>query len=75
MPRHGSWWLDEFRGKKVRIQCDQCGLSKQYDGTELFMRLGDRPMPDVRLILAKALGCAKTENLQRDTCQIRYVDD
>lgn len=74
MPRDGSWWLDEYRGKKVRVVCDQCGLSKQYDGAALFGKLGDIPMPDVRMILAKALGCTKTENLQNDTCQIRYAD-
>ncbi len=30
MPRSGSWWLSEFAGEKIRIECE-CGVSRIYD--------------------------------------------
>ena len=73
MPRNGAYYLSEFQGKKVRIKCDACGLRRQYDGTELFNRIGDWNMVALRIELAKRNGCAKSESPSiYDRCKVQY---
>ncbi|AGA07329.1 hypothetical protein C770_GR4Chr2409 [Sinorhizobium meliloti GR4] len=30
MPRSGAWWLSEFHGEKIRVECE-CGVRRIYD--------------------------------------------
>lgn len=70
MPRNDAWWLSEFV-LKIRVECE-CGLRKQYDAKALLDRIGDERMPGLLPRIARANGCAKTENQFRDRCKLHY---
>lgn len=61
MPRSGSWWLSEFTGEKIRIECE-CGISRIYDSKTMLERIGERSMPGLLTELALANGCKRTTN-------------
>ncbi|WP_080582692.1 hypothetical protein [Sinorhizobium fredii] len=71
MPRAGAWWLSEFVGRKIRIECE-CGVKKQYDAAAMLKRIGDRAMPTLLTELAVANGCGKTGTRFYDRCRLVY---
>ncbi|ACP24937.1 hypothetical protein NGR_c11520 [Sinorhizobium fredii NGR234] len=71
MPRAGAWWLSEFVGRKIQIECE-CGVKKQYDARAMLKRIGDRSMPTLLTELAIANGCVKTGNKFYDRCRLVY---
>lgn len=70
----GARRLSLYRNKKVIVECFQCQLRKQYDGSALYERVGDVALPDLRTKIAVGLGCtlnvAPTPNGRR--CGLRY---
>jgi len=71
MPRSGSWWLSEFTGEKIRIECE-CGISRIYDSKTMLERIGERSMPGLLTELALANGCKRTTNKFYDRCKLNY---
>ncbi|XEN33430.1 hypothetical protein M728_004091 (plasmid) [Ensifer sp. WSM1721] len=71
MPRSGSWWLSEFAGEKIRIECE-CGVSRIYDAKAMLERIGERSMPGLLTELALANGCKRTTNKFYDRCKLNY---
>lgn len=71
MPRAGAWWLSEFVGRKIRIECE-CGVKRRYDAAAMLKRIGDRSMPALLTELAIANGCERTGNRFYDRCRLVY---
>ncbi|RVP09736.1 hypothetical protein CN085_11390 [Sinorhizobium meliloti] len=71
MPRSGAWWLSEFVGEKIRVECD-CGVRRTYDAKAMLDRIGDRSMPALLTDLALANRCTRTANKFYDRCKLSY---
>jgi hypothetical protein len=73
MPKSGAWWLSEFYGEKIRVDCE-CGIRRIYDAKAMMDRIGDRSMPALLTDLAVANGCHRTANKFYDRCKLHYGD-
>ncbi|RVK29498.1 hypothetical protein CN163_28530 [Sinorhizobium meliloti] len=71
MPRSGAWWLSEFHGEKIRVECE-CGVRRIYDAKAMLDRIGDRSMPALLTELSLANGCNRTANKFYDRCKLSY---
>ena len=60
--------LIDFAGRKVVVQCEACGLRKQYDADAMLARTGDIRLPELRLKLAVSEGCLRAPNTFYDRC-------
>ena len=64
--------LAEFAGGKVIVECKVCGMRRQYDASAMLDKIGDIRLPELRLKLAAAEGCSRTENRFYDRCGLRF---
>lgn len=73
MPRDGAMLLSDVTTDKLSITCE-CGLQRRYDVAELRARVGDTTLPELRLRLAKAEGCRRTESTDvYKRCQVSFT--
>lgn len=70
--RYTSRYLSRYAGGKVLVGCEKCSMTRRYDADQLLARLGDRCMPDLLAVLARAEGCARIENPLHDRCTLHY---
>lgn len=67
-----DYHLTDFAGKKVIVQCEVCGLRKQYDADAMRARLGDIRLPELLVKLAVGEGCTRAYNAFYDRCGLGY---
>ncbi|KQZ54633.1 hypothetical protein ASD54_04715 [Rhizobium sp. Root149] len=67
-----SPYLSDYRGQKIAVICDTCGLSRQYDADLMRQRIGDNVMPDLLRKIASAEGCERVGNDYYDRCTLHY---
>jgi hypothetical protein len=74
MPRHGCWWLSEYRGRRIGVACTKCGVSADYDAYYLWRQYGEVRMTDLRHDLAADLECERGPHADyRDKCALHYT--
>lgn len=72
MKKYASPYLSDYRGGKVIVRCEKCGMSKQYDANTMLERIKDKAMPDLINDIARAEGCKKIDDPYSDKCHLRY---
>lgn len=71
MVGRGSWSLGEWPLPLVRVVCDKCGRTGQYQTQRLIEQHGvDTTMPDLRHLIAQ---CPRRNN-HSDPCMVVFVD-
>lgn len=70
--RYSSPYLSDIAGGKVVVSCQRCGLERRYDAAAMIERAGDVSLPELRIMIARAEGCQRADNVYRDRCELAY---
>lgn len=70
--RYSSPYLSDIAGGKVVVSCQRCGLERRYDSSAMLERIGDVSLPELRIMIARAEGCPRADNVYRDRCELGY---
>jgi hypothetical protein len=74
---YGARMLSQFPGRKIRVACEKCPLTAQYDRDAMLASGGDRPLPGLLDEIARRMGCPRMDNPgvnSWDKCQAIYVE-
>ncbi|UVC09841.1 hypothetical protein IHQ71_04295 [Rhizobium sp. TH2] len=69
---HGVPKLSHYRGEKIAVMCDKCGLERRYDADAMMERIEDTPMPLLLIKIAEGEGCPRAGSKGEDRCMLRY---
>lgn len=72
LPHRGIPKLSDYRGAKIHVVCDTCGMRRRYDAAQMLERVGDRPMPMLLFEIAKAEGCTRAGSRMGEPCGLHY---
>jgi RNase P subunit RPR2 len=64
--------LADHRGSKIYVVCEVCGLSRRYDATTMYERVGDISLIDLLPLIAQGEKCARTKNQFTGRCGVHY---
>ncbi len=70
--KYSSPYLSDIAGGKLAVSCQRCGMKRRYDVAAMIDRVGDVSLPELRLMIARAEGCLRTDNGYRDKCELAY---
>lgn len=72
--KYKSPYLSDYLGRKIIVNCNLCGMRRQYDAGALLARLlEDMAMPDLVIEISKAEGCARAIDRKFDKpCGLRF---
>lgn len=68
----GALMLADHKGKTVDVICEDCEIFRRLDWKTLLDEHGNLAMPSLPLLIAKSLGCTRTENGFSNRCHLNF---
>ncbi|QYA12110.1 hypothetical protein [Rhizobium sp. AB2/73] len=64
--------LADHKGETVDFICEDCEILKRLKSSALLEEYGNQTMPSLPDLVAKSLGCKRTENAFYDRCKMHF---
>jgi len=64
--------LADHKGETVDVICEDCEILRRMDRKDLLEKHGNLTMPSLPSLIAKSLGCTRTENAFNNRCRLHF---